>query len=175
MGIKFNPLIYAGFQTVTRSAGNSFFGNAVDTAGDLPAIGVDGELRVVKDTNSLYIYDAPTTSWKLVTDPLTDLRQITFTGSETTTATDVPGFTFAPSVESFDALVTVIKDGTQKEVIELTGTKTATTPQRTMDSTGDMTTIDFEVVEDSGALKVQYKTDAAAATYEITFRAITLT
>ena len=100
MGLTLNPLLYSGIQKVTRAAGNSFFGNAVNTAGDLPPIGIDGELRVVKDTNSLYIFDAPTNSWKLVTDPTTDIRQVTFTGSEQTSFTDITGFVFDSTIES---------------------------------------------------------------------------
>lgn len=174
MGMKFNPMLYAGFQTVTRSAGNSFFGNAVDTAANLPATGVDGELRVVKDTNSLYIFDSPTNSWILVTDPLTDVRQVSFTVPESTVFSDT-GLIFDVDVESFQAVINVEKDGTTKETFQLIGTRTSTVPNSTLEAIGEITSMDFDVVEDSGALKVVYKTDAPTASYKITFRVITLT
>lgn len=178
MGLKFNPLIYSGLQVTTASGGGGslFFGDPVDTFGDLPSPGQDGELRVVKDTDSLYVYDATTTQWKLLSDPLTDLRQISYTGSESATFIDIPLFVFDSTVESFNALVNVEKDTTTKETIILKATKTSTTPDRTMIATGENTTIDFQVVEDGfNQLQVQYKTDPTTASYKITFRAITLT
>tara|TARA_R110000803_G_scaffold187128_3_gene249495 strand:- start:930 stop:3392 length:2463 start_codon:yes stop_codon:yes gene_type:complete len=62
MGFKFNPISFSGFDIT--DAGGSSWGFPVATEGSLPATGsVDGEARVVLDTDTIYIWDLTTTQW----------------------------------------------------------------------------------------------------------------
>lgn len=61
MGYKFNPLIFSGFDLVGE--GGTTWGPPVNTEADLPPVGVDGEARVVRDTDAIYVYDDPTSQW----------------------------------------------------------------------------------------------------------------
>jgi hypothetical protein len=65
MGTKFNPLLFLGLD-ITGSGGSSnpYFGNPVDTESLLPSTGLDGEMRVTKDTDHVYIWDNTSSQWK---------------------------------------------------------------------------------------------------------------
>lgn len=64
MGIKYNPLIFSGFDFTGGGTGIVFWQNPVATEGDLPIpASQDGEARVVKDTDKIYIWDATTSKW----------------------------------------------------------------------------------------------------------------
>jgi len=63
MAIRFNPLIFSGFD-LTGGTGVVYWQSPVATEGDLPVPGSqDGEARVVKDTDKIYIWDATTSKW----------------------------------------------------------------------------------------------------------------
>jgi hypothetical protein len=70
--------------------------------------------------------------------------------------------------------VTTVSTGDQETVVmELS--RGNTVPQGTESRTGDITPVVFDVVLSGSAMQVQYQTVAGAETYEISFRAITLT
>lgn len=62
MGIKFNPLLYSGFDFTGQGA-VPLYKAPVDTELDLPTPGSDGEARYVRATEHLYIYDAAAGEW----------------------------------------------------------------------------------------------------------------
>jgi hypothetical protein len=180
MGVVYNPLLQSGLQftgaTGGGGGGNAFFKDPVADVASLPVSGADGEMRVVLDTDSIYIYDMGSAGWKLVTDPLTDLRQITAVVPDSATLTNVPGFLFSDTVKSAMALVSVTTVSTgDQETVVMELSRGNTVPQGTESRTGDITPVVFDVVLSGSAMQVQYQTVAGAETYEISFRAITLT
>lgn len=71
MGYKFN-IFLGGLDQVGAAAANPFFGPPVNNETDLPLVGNDGELRVVKNTRSVYEYDTSSSTWKNVTHKFID-------------------------------------------------------------------------------------------------------
>lgn len=65
MGYKFNPLIYTGLDLVGSGGGGApFFMPPVPTEADLPTPGTNGELRVVLNTDHVYVYNGSTGLWR---------------------------------------------------------------------------------------------------------------
>lgn len=62
MGIKYNPLLYAGFQFAS-DGGAPYFNTPVALETDLPVPDTNGALRVVLATDHIYEYDATTSKW----------------------------------------------------------------------------------------------------------------
>jgi hypothetical protein len=58
--IRYNPLIFSGLDLTGTGGGPGalFWGAPVDTELDLPPSGLAGEVRVVKETDHLYVWDA---------------------------------------------------------------------------------------------------------------------
>ena len=62
--IKFNPLIFSGFDLTGGSSGPIYWASPVSTENDLPVpASQDGEARVVQDTDKIYIWDATSSKW----------------------------------------------------------------------------------------------------------------
>jgi len=62
MGLVFNPI--TGQLDVTGSgAASPYFGDPVANEAALPALGIDGELRVVKSTDHVYVWDNTSSQW----------------------------------------------------------------------------------------------------------------
>lgn len=64
MGYRYNPLIYSGLDLTGGSGGAPFFMPPVPTEGDLPSPATNGELRVVLDTDHIYVYNGDTGLWR---------------------------------------------------------------------------------------------------------------
>ncbi len=62
MGIKFNPLLYSGFQF--DLSGAPYFADPVATEADLPIPDTNGAVRAVLSTHELYIWDDVNGYWK---------------------------------------------------------------------------------------------------------------
>ena len=62
MGIKYNPLLFAGFQFF-NDAGAPYYNLPVATEADLPVPDVDGSVRAVLATGHLYIYTNVDNAW----------------------------------------------------------------------------------------------------------------
>ena len=64
MGIKYNPLIFAGLDLSGGGAGAApTWKDSVATEGDLPASGSAGEARVAQDTDKIYVWDTTSSQW----------------------------------------------------------------------------------------------------------------
>lgn len=65
MSFKFNPLIFSGLDLVGAGSGGApYFMPPVPTELDLPAGATDGELRVVLDTDHVYVYNGDDSKWR---------------------------------------------------------------------------------------------------------------
>lgn len=176
MGLKFNPLVYAGFvPTGSGPVGPSYFGDPVETYGDLPVSGNDGEVRVVKDTGSIYMWDADDTTWELITAPPEDVQPQTTVVPDSAAFVIIPGLSLDAAVKSAQAILT-ITDNTAGTIenVEVQFTKTLTGAARTEERTGDSIVFDFQAQVNAGKLELFYKTQAGANTYTLAFRAITV-
>lgn len=76
------------------SAGDTYWGAPVPTFGSLPPSGLDGEAHVVLDTDSIYVWDATTLSWKLITGNANALH----VGATAPPGTPVNGFLWSDTV-----------------------------------------------------------------------------
>lgn len=64
MPIKFNPLIFSGLDLAAPSnLASPLYKAPVDTEGDLPTPATDGEARVVRSTDHIYVYDGTEGEW----------------------------------------------------------------------------------------------------------------
>ena len=64
MSIKFNPLIFGGFDLAGGAAGAVEWKSPVATEALLPTSGnTDGDARVALDTDKIYVWDATTSKW----------------------------------------------------------------------------------------------------------------
>lgn len=179
MGLKFSPLVYAGFVPTGSgggpSPGSPYFGDPVENVGDLPVSGVDGEIRVVKSTGSIYMWDADDNRWELITAPTQDVQPQTVVVPDSATFTVVPGMTLAADVNAAQAIVDIVNDVSGvTEMVVLAMTKTSTIPAKTEERTGEVSGMDFEAVLNGSSLQLNYKTLAGINTYTLRFRAVTV-
>lgn len=179
MGVRYNPLIFAGLDLTGAAAvpfpGAPYFGVPVENYVDLPVSGADGEIRVVKSTGSIYMWDADDSMWELITAPIQDLKPQTVVVPDSATFTVIPGMTFAADVNAAQAIVDVVNDTTGiTEMVVLALTKTSTTPSKTEERTGEVSGMDFEAVLNGSSLQLNYKTLAGINTYTLRFRAVTV-
>lgn len=64
MGLKLNPLIFAGLDFSGGGSGAApTWKDTVATEGDLPATGAAGEARVAQDTDKIYVWDTTSSQW----------------------------------------------------------------------------------------------------------------
>lgn len=64
MSYRYNPLIYSGLDLTGGSGGAPYFMPPVPDESDLPTPATDGELRVVLDTDHVYVYNGDTGMWR---------------------------------------------------------------------------------------------------------------